>query len=515
MRPARPVWAGTDRWIQRHPAPAPQHTTASAPRHVAVIGGGIAGLSAATALAEHGVTVDLIERETYLGGRVGAWPDQLRDGTSITMGRGFHAFFKQYYNLRRLLSRTDPSLRNLASVGDYPLLDPEGRLDTFRGLPRQPPLNALGFAWRSPTFAFTDMLRLNPRAALPLVTVQVPHIYQRLDETAADKLLDAVNFPTAARHLAFEVFSRSFFADPSQLSAAELAVMFHIYFLGSSEGLLFDVPTDTFAASLWGPLHEYLTTLGVTIHTGTTVTAIESGGHRKYRVHAGTSAVDADAVVLACDIAGLRKILASSPELGSATWRRQIATLRTAPPFLVHRLWLDRPVGTHRPAFLGTGGWGALDNISVLDRYEREAQLWSARHGGSVVELHAYAAPDHPETTRLVRHLEQQLFAIYPEIAEARVLDTKTLWRADCPLFEPGSFARRPTVCTPDEDLMLAGDGIRIDLPVALMERAATTGLYAANLLLAKFGLPGYDLYTVPNHARFRPLRELTVRANR
>ncbi len=37
---------------------------------------------------------------------------------------------------------------------------------------------------------------------------------------------------------------------------------------------------------------------------------------------------------------------------------------------------------------------------------------------------------------------------------------------------------------TPHPGLALAGDGIRIDLPVALMERAATTGWSAANQLL-------------------------------
>ena len=44
---------------------------------------------------------------------------------------------------------------------------------------------------------------------------------------------------------------------------------------------------------------------------------------------------------------------------------------------------------------------------------------------------------------------------------------------------------------------MLAGDGVRCDYPVALMERAATTGWLAANALLAR-GVAGHDLWTVP-----------------
>ena len=62
----------------------------------------------------------------------------------------------------------------------------------------------------------------------------------------------------------------------------------------------------------------------------------------------------------------------------------------------------------------------------------------------------------------------------------------------------------RPEVVTPDPRLVLAGDGIRCDLPVALMERAATTGFLAANQLLAGWNLRGHDLWTVPMQGRHR-----------
>ena len=62
---------------------------------------------------------------------------------------------------------------------------------------------------------------------------------------------------------------------------------------------------------------------------------------------------------------------------------------------------------------------------------------------------------------------------------------------------------------TPVDGLVLAGDGIRIDLPVALMERAATTGWAAANLLLADWGVSGHTLYTVPVQGRSPMVRRL------
>ncbi|MBB4686731.1 FAD-dependent oxidoreductase [Amycolatopsis jiangsuensis] len=490
--------------MQTYPAPAGLADAGLLGRRprAAVVGGGIAGLTAATGLAERGVEVTLFERESYLGGRVGGWPERLPDGTAVTMSRGFHAFFRQYYNLRTLLARTDPDLDRLSALPDYPLVDARGRTDTFAGLPRTPLLSALAFALRSPTFRTRDLVRLRGRRALPLAAVGVPRIYRQLDDVDAASFLTAINFPAAARHLAFDVFSRSFFADPGELSAAELATMFHLYFLGSAEGLLFDVPAESFPQALWQPLADHLTARGADLRLGTAVTAIdrEPGGFR-------IGGESFDATVLACDVPGLRRIVEESPDLGTPTWRAGIDDVKTAPPFVVRRRWLDRPVATRRPAFLGTGGLPPLDNISVLDRYEGEARRWAARTGGAVVELHAYATGED-----VGRALDERLHQLYPETADARVLGEITLVRQDCPLFPVGGFARRPTVTTPDPALVLAGDAIRIDLPVALMERAATTGWTAANALLKRWGLAGHPLRSVPNHGRLALFERLASR---
>jgi len=509
---------GRDRRAVLHPPRAGRPRPEGQPPRVAVVGGGIAGVAAAVALAERGVRVQLLERERQLGGRLRGWPTTLADGSPVTMSRGFHAFFRQYYNLRALLRRADPLGRALAPMPDYPLIDAEGHRDTFQGLPRTPPWNALAFALFSPTFRWWDLAtRIDPVAALPLVDVSVPEIYRRLDDQDAMTFLERVRFPDAARHLAFSVFSRSFFADPRRLSAAELATMFHIYFLGSAEGLVFDVPTEPFPRALWEPMGDYLAEIGVTVRAGVAVEQVVPGRERRFAVRTGGDGYggeEVDAVVLAADITGLQALLAASPELGAAPWRAQIARLRTAPPFLVSRLWLESPVRPDRPGFLGTSGFGPLDNVSVWERFEGEAARWARRTGGSVVELHAYALT--PEMTtdpeRGKRRLVEELRRVYPETATATILDERHELHADCPLFAPGTFGDRPGVTTGDPAVVLAGDLTRVDLPVALMERATTSGFLAADALLGGWGLRGHPLWTVPVRGRLAPLRAAASR---
>ena len=501
---------GRDRMAEVLPAPPgrPSADHLGAPPRVVVVGGGIAGVTAAVALAERGVAVRLLEKEPDLGGRLRGWsagPDRM-------MTRGFHAFFRQYYNLRGLLRRVSPDLDVLRPVADYPLLHVDGTAESFARIPRTPPWNVAGFVLRSKTFTLADLRRMNPVSATRLFDVSVPRTYAELDAVDATTFLRDIGFPPAARHLAFEVFSRSFFADPANLSAAELATMFHIYFLGSSEGLIFDVPRDAYPATLWHPLRRLLTGLGAEVRTGAAVSAVHRGADG-FTVHSGTERLAADAVVLATDVGGLRRLVAASPTLGDPAWRSRIAALHTAPPFLVSRLWLDRPAHPHRPPFLATSGFRLLDNVSVLELLEDEARAWRTRTGGSVVELHAYALPDGVDQARAVRDLVAQLRTVYPELADARIRHEEHVLAGDCPLFAPGSFPGRPTVTTPDPALTLAGDLVRVDLPVALMERAATTGFAAANALLAQWRVRGHELWSVVNGGRSPFLRRAARRS--
>ncbi|MDO5626982.1 MAG: FAD-dependent oxidoreductase [Mobilicoccus sp.] len=510
-RPAPPRRPGKDPRAERH---APQRLldaeifareTAEDRRRVVVIGGGIAGMAAAAVLAEGGANVRLLEREHQLGGRVRSWP--LPDGR--TMSRGFHAFFRQYYNLRELLRRADPDLSALVPLEDYPLVDASGRTDTFAGLPLTPPFSVAAFALRSESFPARQVARVDVRRAMALLAVDYPRSFGDFDGMSAAEVLDRLRFPKAARHLALEVFARSFFADPRDFSGAELVAMFHTYFMGSAEGLIFDVPRGDYDRTLWAPLGHYLWTRGVQTETGVTVTGLEDidGEDGPLRVHlAGREPLEADAVVLATDRAPLQQLVADSG-LGDPGWRQRIAMLAGTPRFVVWRMWLDTPLAAETAPFVGTAGLGLLDNISAVHLFEDEAAAWAREHGGSVVELHAYAVRDEVTDEEVREDLRAQMLRLHPELRDAATLHEEWLVADDCHLITPEPWSERPGVLTPDPRVVLAGDGIRVDLPVALMERAATTGMLAASALLMRCGLPGQDLWSPPMTGALAPRR--------
>ncbi|MDN5687462.1 MAG: FAD-dependent oxidoreductase [Brachybacterium sp.] len=493
--------------------PEPGLSAPARPRSVAVIGGGIAGLAAATALAERGVEVTLWEATDRLGGRVAAWP---LDG-GRTMSRGFHAFFRQYYNLRSLLRRVDPGLRSLVPLDDYPLQRADGLVDSFAAIPRTPPWNLVGFVLRSPSFPLRALAHIDLRTALELIDVDFPSTHSRFDGVSAAEFLDRLRFPRGARHLALEVFARSFFAHPEDFAAGELVAMFHTYFVGSSEGLLFDVPADDYDTTLWAPLGEHLTHLGATIRTSARVTSLTQRS-ATWCVASEDGEVDVDAVVLATDpratrdlVAGLDPVPAASAPAAEAveTWQSDIADQRNAPPFAVLRLWLDGHVDPSRQAFCGTSGYAVLDNVTVLERYEQGARRWSEDHDGSVLELHAYALdadrdPRPVDQDRVRRLLLADLRAVYPETTDLAVVAEELRIDDDCGLVDLEPRSRQPGVVTPLTGLVLAGDRIVCDYPVALMERAATTGFLAANELLHSWGVAGHDLISPPMRGLLR-----------
>jgi len=485
-------------------------TVARVPRgtRAAVVGGGIGGVAAATVLAERGVDVTLLEKEPVLGGRAGGFPTRLATGERVEMERGFHAFFRQYYNLRALLRRIDPALGFLAPLHDYPILGPEGMVQSFRGLPKRTPWQVLALAWKTPYLRAADVMRANARAALEMLRFDPQRTYALFDGMNAAAYLDSLAFPLAARRMLFDVFSHSFFNPEAEMSAAELLMMFHFYFTGNLEGLIFDVSRRPLSRAIWEPFAAWLSGRGVALHTAAAVRRVERRDAGGWVVEHEAGRTEAALLVLATDVAALQRLVDASPALAPLT--HTVSGLSVTLPFAVWRLWLDRPMAPDRAGFAGTTGLGLLDNISVYDRFQDESIAWARAHGGSVVELHAYAVPQDRHEEAIKAELLRGLHALYPEARAARVLDERFLLRRDCPAFPPAAHARRPGVTTALKDLALAGDFVALPFPCALMERAAASGFLAANSLLAAFGVQAEPIRSVPARGLLSPPRRTT-----
>src|SRR2546425_10671497 len=124
-----------------------------------VVGGGFAGLSAATLLAERGARVLLLEARPYLGGRARSWVDPQ---TGSTVDNGQHLFLGCYRDTLRLLDRLGSRDRlNLQPRLSIPFVEPGGAVSVFA----LPPLPI--FSWsllagllRFPGLAFRERLGL-------------------------------------------------------------------------------------------------------------------------------------------------------------------------------------------------------------------------------------------------------------------------------------------------------------------------------------------------------------------
>jgi isorenieratene synthase len=299
----------------------------------------------------------------------------------------------------------------------------------------------------------------------------------------------------------FNVFAHSFFNDAATMSAAELVAMFHFYFLANPEGLGMDAPHADYNTAIWAPLSRYLQQYGAQIQLATTVTALDRDRDGRWRIHTATDAtLTADEVVLATDAGTAARILDASPRATADDPRLAdvAASPRTGPPYAVARYWLDGDVRPERAQFTSIADPGVLDSVTLYHRFEAGALSWHKRTGGSVIELHAYACPPGVSATELGATMLAELGELWPEIRSLRQLDQYGRVGTDAAGFPVGGHATTPGVRTAVPGLTLAGDWVATPFPSALMERAAATGIGAANVILAAHGYRTEPVWSVP-----------------
>jgi isorenieratene synthase len=207
-----------------------------------------------------------------------------------------------------------------------------------------------------------------------------------------------------------------------------------------------------------------------------------------------------DYVVAACEVRGLKKLLGASDFLGEPELQAQVSSLGEADPYVVWRLWLDRPVKPERLPFYTTARFAYTDSLALYSQFQEPFISWARRTRGSVIEIHAYAiAPELQKPASEIRRVMwRELMAMLPELDGARLLHDVFQQQSNFTRWAPGDHARRPGTTTAIPNLLLAGDHVRLEVPAALMEAAVLSGRLAANAILAQEGLRQEQIPTVP-----------------
>lgn len=477
--------------------PDPRAPARSAVRHrVAVIGSGLAGLTAAEVLARRGFAVTLFERDERLGGKLAGWTETLADGFRAPVEHGFHAFFRHYHNLRAWLDRLGitPSLR---PIEDYLIVARDGRRFSFAGVDTTPILNLLALAGRG-VFRIRDVIpRATSKRLEALLRYDPVRTPAELDHISYAAFADAARLPHALR-LVFTTFARAFFADERRLSMAELAKSFHFYYLSHDRGLLYDYLDGDYAEVFVEPIAAALRREHVTIATSTSVQRIErSTTDGRWRI----CGAGFEHVVLAADAAAAARIVADSPAIvrDHPDFAARMAQQRSGQRYAVLRLWLDRVVApTTCPVFVSIEGIAVLDAVAFVDRTDPRARAWARAQSGSVIELHCYAVPDELRDDDVAERMRAELVPHVPELAAARIVHRHLQLRRDFTALHVGMAAHRPGVESGVPGILLAGDWVRLPTPAMLMEAAHTAGLLAANAICREYGVATEPVWSVP-----------------
>src|SRR5688572_18282431 len=248
--------------VINHPDPNKPRSVAS-PERVAVVGGGLAGIGAASLLGERGFKVTLFERNHYLGGKAGCWDVPFDDGNITKVDHGFHAFFRHYYNLRSFMEKIGAAER-LQTIDDHLVLAKDGKRFSFKNLETTPVLNILSLG-RNKFFRFRDLLFSPPSWRMgEFLEYDEAKTVAKYDSSSFEQFAREASLPESLQ-LIFNTFARAFFAPADKLSAAELMKSFHFFYLSHDHGLLYDYFDTDYREALIQPASRYLNRHGVSI----------------------------------------------------------------------------------------------------------------------------------------------------------------------------------------------------------------------------------------------------------
>jgi isorenieratene synthase len=465
---------------------------------VIVIGGGLAGLSAALHLAERGLAPLVFEAQPRLGGRVagGALTELEHGGRRwrFPAEHGIHGIWGQYHNLRAMLRRHGIAHELVAAQREDWLHGEGGRIlraeagSVVRRSIFPAPLHYLALLLRP---AFLRMLTLRDLIGLPRVTGSI-FLALAYDPLCEPTPLDGrtlaelfAQWPPRLRAFITALMRNGLAAQPEEVPLGGVLAFLRFYTLLRRDAWAFDYfPADTGSAFI-DPLAAAIERYGGSICCNSSVSMIErsAAGWRVYWQRDGEQAVaEAQQLVVALDAPSARRLLTTSLDTAEAAqrlrWPQGLATG-------IVRFWFTKAPQQHAESGICSGDF-TIDNFFWLHCFQRDAAEWHAATGGSLVEAHIYGPQevlDMPDAALLARALHDMQRA-YPELRGSLLHQSLQRNAATHTRFEAGSDPAFLGIESPWPGISCCGDWLRYPHPALFLERACTTGIAAANRVL-------------------------------
>lgn len=443
-------------------------------RKVAIIGGGLAGLSAGCALAECGFRATVFERRPYLGGRASSYQ---HPGTGEIVDNCQHVLLGCCTNLIDFYQRLGVQER----IGWYDrltFLEPGGRASVLKPSALPAPFHSV--------FSFLGLNFLGIRDkmsiayAISLLTAKLP---LNTSESFESWLRRHHQTERAMERFWKTVLVSALNEDLDRVSIPYAAQVIRESFLKSAQAGRMGLPTVPLT-ELYSVAGDYIQARGGKIRLRTAVNAL--------RPHVDAAVISADGeeiifdfVISSVPFDALARMLPQSPE--AEILNQSLKNFETSPITGIH-LWFDRQITD-------------LDHAVLLDRtiqwmfHKSKIQEKSAENDGSYVELVVSASKQLVDKSRgeITDLALTELREFFPRAREAVLIKSTVIKEVHATYSpKPGADLYRPKPQTPWPRIFLAGDWTATGWP-ATMEGAVRSGYAAAD----------YVLSTVGQHRRF------------
>ncbi len=436
---------------------------------VAVVGTGLAGLAAASALSGAGARVLLLERKPFVGGRAYSYQHPSL-GEEIDSQ---HILLGCCTNLRALCAQSGAA-DHIRWYKEFTFLEPGKHAHTvLRGRALPSPLHT------SPDFLRAGMLSFSDKFAVARGLLHFLNGYPQKDNESFEAWLQRTKQPErAVRHLWKPVVVSALNDTPENCSLRYAGQVFYESFLKSAEGGRMGIPTEPLS-TFYSHVAEQCVRQGSELRLQQAVTGLEQQPEG-WLVKTSQGDFRLANVVLALPFQQAVELLPDNTE--SETLRQAAAHFRTAPITSIH-LWYEKE-------------FTDLDHAALLDTgiewmfHKSRIRRWPAQRG-SYMELTISASFRQLHQTRqeLLTSALHELAMFFPQAANAKLIKSGILKDARATFsVTPGLDAYRPIQETPWRGLFLAGDWTRTGWP-STMEGAVRSGYLAAEAVVRASGL--------------------------